>query len=170
MFKESLLQGTGWVCLKINLVACRGRDCPSRSHSEGLTSHRSYGRTGRRRRLAGSSEPAASIEQKVSRQTWAKDHDGCISHHMSTSQVWSRINQISQEKTERARPWELGRPARHQTSAWVPPSLLRPTRTPTSSTRASTSSTSASCLLTAVEARLLSTQCCSRCQTILFSH
>ena len=88
-------EGRGWVCPKINLVACRGRGCPSRSHSEGLTSHRSYGRTGRRRRLAGSSEPAASIEQKVSRQTWAKDHDGCISHHMSTSQVWSKINQIS---------------------------------------------------------------------------
>ena len=96
------MQGRGWVCLKINLVACRGRGWPSRSHSEGLTSHRSYGRTWPRRRGEGdsssssSSGPAASIEQKVSRQTWAKDHDGCISHHMLTSsQVWSEINQIS---------------------------------------------------------------------------
>ena len=74
-FKECLLQGKGWVCLRINLSGCPGRGCPSRSHSEGLTSHPSYGRTGRRR-----SGPAASIEQKVSRQTSAKDHDGCISH------------------------------------------------------------------------------------------
>ena len=163
MLKDCLLQGTGWVCLKINLVACRGRDCPSRSHSEGLTSHRSYGKTGRRR--LGDSGPAASIEQKVSRQTWAKDHHSCISHHMLT-QLWPKINinqiSLSQEKTERARRWVLGRPARRRTSAWVPPSRLRPTRTPTSSTRASTSSTSASCLLMAVEARLLLIQCCFR--------
>ena len=114
-FKECLLQGRRWVCPKINLVACRGRGCPSRSHSEGLTSHRSYGRTGRRRR-AGSSEPAASIEQKVSRQTWAKDHDGCISHHMSTLQLWSKINLLLRRKQKEPDPgsWVALLVAEHQ--------------------------------------------------------
>ena len=83
--KECKLQARGWVCLRINLVGCLERGWPSRNHSEGLTSHRSYGRTGLRR-----NGPAASIEWKVSWKTSAKDHEGCISHHMLT---WHKFNQ-----------------------------------------------------------------------------
>ena len=158
-FKECLLQGKGWVCLRINLVGCLERGWPSRNHSEGLTSHRSYGRTGQRR-----NGPAASIEWKVSRQTSAKDHEGCISHHMLTSQVWQKIDRIPflQEKTEKAQCWVLGPLARLRTSAWVPPSPLRPTRTPTCSTRASTNSTLDSCWPMEGDRRHLLIPCCFR--------
>ena len=158
-FKECLLQGKGWVCPRINLSGCLGRGCPSRSHSEGLTSHRSYGRT------RSSRGPPTSIARKVSRQTWAKDHEGCISHCL-LAQVFGKIDQVSlfQEKTERARRWwgDQGRLARRRTSAWVLHSPPRPTRTPTCSTRASTNSTLDSCWPMEEDRRHLLIPCCFR--------
>ena len=96
--KYSSFQGKEWV-LKINLAGCRERDWRSRSHSEGLTSHRSYGRTARRTSIG------PPIERKVSRQTWAKDQHCCIGHLTVVDTSLDKINQVSffQEKTERAR-------------------------------------------------------------------
>ena len=95
--KYSSFQGKEWV-LKINLAGCRERDWRSRSHSEGLTSHRSCGRTARRTSIG-------PIERKVSRQTWAIDQRCCIGHLTVVDTSLDNINQVSffQEKTERAR-------------------------------------------------------------------
>ena len=85
--KYSSFQGKEWV-LKINLAGCRERDWRSRSHSEGLTSHRSYGRTAPRTSIG-------PIERKVSRQTRAKDQHCCIGHLTVVDTSLDKINQVS---------------------------------------------------------------------------
>ena len=142
------------------MAVWEGRGWWSRSHSEGLTSHRSYGRT------RNSRGPPTSIARKVSRQTWAKDHEGCISHRPCSHKFWQNVDQVSlfQEKTGRARHWwgDQGRLARRRTSAWVLHSPPRPTRTPTCSTRASTNSTLDSCWPMEEDRRHHLIPCCFR--------
>ena len=141
------------------MAVWEGRGWWSRSHSEGLTSHRSYGRT------RSSRGPPTSIARKVSRQTRAKDHDNL--HQSSPARTsWQNIDQVSlfQEKRGRVRRWwgDQGRLARRRTSAWVLHSPPRPTRTPTCSTRASTNSTLDSCWPMEEDRRHLLIPCCFR--------
>ena len=117
-------------------------------------------------------ERASSVNRAESKSTNLGQRSRRLhqSSNMLTSKVWGQKFKISfclQEKTERAQRWVPAPPARPQTSAWVPPSRLRPTRTPTSSTRASTSSTSASSLQMGADPRLLLIQCCFRYQTVI---
>ena len=142
------------------MAAWEGRGWRSRSHSEGLTSHRSYGRT------RSSRGPPTSIARKVSRPTWAKDHDNLHQSSPALAQVVGKIDQVFlfQEKTGKARHWwgDQGRLVRRRTSAWVLHSLPRPTRTPTCSTRASTNSTLDSCWPMEEDRRHLLIPCCFR--------
>ena len=142
------------------MAVWEGRGWWSRSHSEGLTSHRSYGRTGK-------SGPPTPIARKVSRQTWRPKITKAASVIApARTSFWQNVDQVSlfQEKTGRARRWwgDQGRLARRRTSAWVLHSPPRPTRTPTCSTRASTNSTLDSCWPMEGDRRHLLIPCCFR--------
>ena len=80
------------------MAVWEGRGWWSRSHSEGLTSHRSYGRT------RSSRGPPTSIARKVSRPTWAKDHEGCISHRLLSHKLLAKLTRFPFSRRRREEP------------------------------------------------------------------